>query len=138
MVQHTLAIIKPDSVRKNFSGKILSNIVDHGFMIKAIKGIHLDTRDAQRFYGIHEGKPFFEKLVNFITSGPCIAMILERDEAIDEFRKLIGATNPEDAAEGTIRKLFAESKTSNAIHGSDCEENAKNESDFFFSIQERF
>jgi nucleoside-diphosphate kinase len=138
MIQQTLAIIKPDSVRKNYAGKILSMIDDNGFDIKAIKGIHLDTRDARRFYSIHEGKPFFDKLVDFITSGPCLAIILEKDNAINEFRKLIGATNPEDAEEGTIRKLFAESKTSNAVHGSDCEGNAIHECSFFFSMQERF
>ena len=138
MIQQTLAIIKPDSVRKNFSGKILSVIVENGFMIKAIKGIHLDTRDAGRFYSIHDGKPFFDDLVHFITSGPCIAIILEKDNAIDDFRKLIGSTNPDEAAPGTIRKLFAESKTSNAIHGSDSPENAIHECAFFFSYQERF
>jgi nucleoside-diphosphate kinase len=138
MIQQTLAIIKPDSVRKNHSGKILSVIVDHGFMIKAIKGIHLDTRDAGRFYSIHTGKPFFNDLVSFITSGPCIAIILEKENAVNDFRKLIGATNPDEAAEGTIRRLFAESKTSNAIHGSDSPENAAIECSFFFSLQERF
>lgn len=138
MIEQTLAIIKPDSVRKNHSGKILSVIVDHGFMIKAIKGIHLDTRDAGRFYSIHTGKPFFDDLVHFITSGPCIAIILEKENAVDDFRKLIGATNPAEAAEGTIRRLFAESKTSNAIHGSDSVDNAVNECAFFFSMQERF
>lgn len=138
MLQQTLAIIKPDSVRKNYSGKILSIIVDHGFSIKAIKGVHLDTRDAERFYSIHTGKPFFDKLVDFITSGPCIAMILEKENAIEEFRKLIGATDPAEAEGGTIRSMFAESKTSNGIHGSDSEENATNECAFFFSIQERF
>lgn len=138
MIQQTLAIIKPDSVRKNYAGKILSMIDDNGFAIKAIKGIHLDTRDAQRFYSIHEGKPFFDDLVNFITSGPCIAIILEKENAIIDFRRLIGATSPEEADEGTIRKNFAESKTSNAVHGSDCEGNALYECSFFFSGQERF
>jgi nucleoside-diphosphate kinase len=138
MIQQTLAIIKPDSVRKNFSGEILSVITKNGFMIKAIKGIHLDTRDAGRFYSIHTGKPFFDDLVHFITSGPCIAIILEKENAVDDFRKLIGATNPAEAAPGTIRKLFAESKTSNAIHGSDSPENAAIECSFFFSCQEMF
>lgn len=138
MIEQTLAIIKPDSVRKNQSGKILSVIVDHGFMIKAIKGIHLDTRDAGRFYEIHTGKPFFDDLVHFITSGPCIAIVLEKENAVEDFRKLIGATNPAEAAEGTIRHTFAESKTSNGIHGSDSVENAVVECSFFFSTQERF
>ena len=138
MIQQTLAIIKPDSVRKNYAGKILSQIVDNGFSIKAIKGVHMDTRDAERFYEIHTGKPFFEKLVDFITSGPCISMILEKENAIEDFRKLIGSTDPLEAEGGTIRSLFAENKTSNAIHGSDSAENAFNECTFFFSIQERF
>ncbi|MBN2742845.1 nucleoside diphosphate kinase [Breznakibacter xylanolyticus] len=138
MIQQTLAIIKPDSVRNNYAGKILSLIVDHGFSIKAIKGVHMDTRDAQRFYGIHTGKPFFDKLVDFITSGPCIAMILEKENAVDDFRKLMGATDPNEAEGGTIRSLFAENKTANAIHGSDSSDNAFIECNFFFSIQERF
>jgi nucleoside-diphosphate kinase len=138
MLEQTLAIIKPDSVRKNYSGKILTMINDHGFSIKAIKGIHLDTRDAERFYGIHQGKPFFNDLVQFITSGPCIAMILEKEDAISSYRQLIGATNPSEAAPGTIRHLYAETKTSNAVHGSDSPENALNECAFFFSYQERF
>ena len=138
MIQQTLAIIKPDSVRKNYAGKILSLIDDNGFTIKAIKGIHLDTRDAGRFYSIHQGKPFFDKLVEFITSGPCIAIILEKENAIEDYRKLIGATDPAEAEEGTIRKLYAESKTYNAVHGSDSPENASVECSFFFSTQERF
>jgi len=138
MIEQTLAIIKPDSVRNNYAGKILSMMDDHGFSIKAIKGIHLDTRDAERFYGIHQGKPFFHDLVEFITSGPCIAIILEKENAIAEYRKLIGATNPADAEPGTIRKLYAEGKTANAVHGSDSPENAAIECAFFFSGQERF
>ncbi|MFT3738538.1 MAG: nucleoside-diphosphate kinase [Breznakibacter sp.] len=138
MTEQTLAIIKPDSVRKNHSGKILLIIASHGFLIKAIKGIHLDTRDAARFYSIHQGKPFFDGLVHFITSGPCIAIILEKENAVQDFRNLIGATNPDEAEDGTIRRMFAESKTSNAVHGSDSPENADIECAFFFSTQERF
>jgi nucleoside-diphosphate kinase len=137
-MQQTLTIIKPDAVRKQLTGKILSIIESNGFRIVAIKGYQLSESDAQKFYSVHKGKPFFNELVEFMSSGPLVAVLLEKQNAIEDFRGLIGATNPADAAEGTIRRMFAESKTSNAIHGSDSDENAALEANFFFSHKERF
>ena len=134
----TFTMIKPDAVRNNFIGPILNQINENGFRIKAIKMTHFTRERAEAFYGVHAGKFFFDGLVEFMCSGPIVAAILEKENAIDSFRELIGNTNPEKADEGTIRKLFAESFTANAIHGSDSDENALVEGSFFFSAIEQF
>jgi len=134
----TFTMIKPCAVKNNFIGPILKMINEKGFRIKAMKMTHFTRERAEAFYGIHTGKPFFEGLVEFMSSGPIVAIILEKENAIDDFRELIGNTNPEKAAEGTIRKLFAESFTANAIHGADSDENAFREGSFLFSEMEQF
>jgi len=134
----TFTMIKPCAVKNNFIGPILKMINEKGFRIKAMKMTHFTRERAEAFYGIHAGKPFFEGLVDFMSSGPIVAIILEKENAIDDFRELIGNTNPEKAAEGTIRKLFAESFTANAIHGADSDENALREGSFFFAEIEQF
>ena len=134
----TFTMIKPCAVKNNFIGPILKMINEKGFRIKAMKMTHFTRQRAEAFYGIHAGKPFFEGLVDFMSSGPIVAIILEKENAIDDFRELIGNTNPEKADEGTIRKLFAESFTANAIHGADSDENAVREGSFFFSEMEQF
>lgn len=134
----TFTMIKPMAVKNNKIGPILKMINEAGFRIKAMKFTHLTKQQACDFYAVHTGKPFFEDLTTFMSSGPIVAAILEKENAVDDFRKLIGATDPAKAAEGTIRKLFAESMSHNAVHGSDSDENALIESDFFFSKTERF
>ena len=134
----TFAIIKPNAVRTGKSGPILAMINEAGFEISAMKLIMLSIPQAEEFYEIHKGKPFFEGLVDFMTSGPVIVLILKRENAVEEFRKLIGNTDPEKAEPGTIRKLYAVSMKMNAVHGSDSDENAQREADFFFSNVERF
>ena len=134
----TFTMVKPDAVRNNFTGPILKIINENGFRIKAIKMVHLTRERAESFYGVHAGKFFFDGLVEFMTSGPLVAAILEKENAINDFRELIGNTNPEKADAGTIRKLFAESLTANAIHGADSDENAIREGSFFFSELEQF
>lgn len=134
----TLAIIKPDAVRTGKAGSILAIINEKGFEISAIRMLKLTTGQAESFYEIHKGKPFYDSLVEFMSSGPVIAMILTYPNAVEEFRTLIGATDPAKAETGTIRKLFAVSVQMNAIHGSDSVENAHREADFFFSKVERF
>ncbi len=130
-------MIKPNAFRQNYTGPILAMINEAGFRIQAIKSTTLTREQAQDFYAIHRSKAFFEDLVTFMSSGPIIAMILEKDNAVDDFRKLIGNTDPTKAEAGTIRKLYAKSVQANAIHGSDSDENAKIEADFFFSTRER-
>ena len=134
----TFAIIKPNAVRTGKSGPILAMINEAGFEISGMKMIMLTIPQAEEFYEIHKEKPFFEGLVEFMTSGPVIVMILKRENAVEEFRKLIGNTDPEKAEPGTIRKLYAVSVTMNAVHGSDSDENARREADFFFSTIERY
>ena len=134
----TFTMIKPSSVRNNHIGAILKIINDNGFRIKAMKLTSMTRANAEAFYGIHAGKPFFEGLVDFMSSGPIVAAILEKENAIADYRELIGNTNPEKAAPGTIRALFAESMTANAVHGSDSDENALIEGKFFFSELEQF
>lgn len=134
----TLTMIKPVAVASNFTGPIIQKITDSGFKIRAIKMTQLTKDQAGEFYAVHKDKPFYEDLTTFMSSGPIVAMILEKENAVDDFRKLIGATDPADAEEGTIRKLYAESKSHNAVHGSDSDENAQIESDFFFSKLERY
>ena len=130
---YTFSIIKPNAVRTGKAGPILAMINEAGFEISAIKMIRMSLPQAESFYEVHIGKPFFESLVEFMASGPVIVMILRRGNAVEEFRKLIGATDPELAEPGTIRKIFAVSLQMNAVHGSDSDENACREADFFFS-----
>ena len=133
MSNRTFTMIKPDAFRKGHSGAILDRIIKEGFSIKAMKMLHLSKDTAGEFYAIHRERPFYGELVEFMSSGPIIAAILEKDNAVESFRKLIGATNPAAAEEGTIRKLFASSVGENAIHGSDSDANAAIEAAFFFS-----
>ena len=134
----TFSIIKPNAVRTGKTGPILAMINEGGFEIEAMKMIRITKPQAESFYSIHRGKPFFEGLVDFMTSGPVVVMILRHDNAVAEFRKLIGATDPGKAEPGTIRRNFAVSVQMNAVHGSDSSENARIEADFFFSGIERF
>ena len=129
-------MIKPDAVENGYIGAILDKITAAGFKIVAMKFTQLSKRDAEIFYAIHKERPFFGELVEFMTRGPIVAAILEKDNAVDDFRALIGATNPEEAAEGTIRKLYASSIGENAVHGSDSDENADIEGAFHFSGRE--
>jgi nucleoside-diphosphate kinase len=134
----TFSIIKPNAVRNGKTGPILAMINEAGFKITALKMVRMNKEKAEAFYEIHRAKPFFDGLVEFMISGPVIVMILKHENAIDEFRKLIGSTDPAKAEPGTIRKLFGVSVQMNAVHGSDSDENAIRESDFFFSDGERF
>ena len=134
----TFTMIKPDAVGKNDIGSVLKIINEAGFKVKAMKFTQLTKKQAGGFYAVHADKSFFEDLTTFMSSGPIVAAILEKDNAVADFRKLIGATDPAKAEQGTIRKLFAESMSRNAVHGSDSDENAIFESDFFFSKIERF
>ncbi|MBT8181450.1 MAG: nucleoside-diphosphate kinase [Eudoraea sp.] len=132
----TFTMIKPDAVENGYIGAILEKITSAGFKIIAMKYTQLSKRDAQQFYAIHSERPFFGELIQFMTRGPIVSAILEKDNAVDDFRALIGATNPAEAAEGTIRKLFAKDIGENAIHGSDSDENAAIEGSFHFSGRE--
>ena len=134
----TFTMIKPDAVANGHTGAILNDIIKGGFKIKAMKYLALSKEKAGEFYEIHKGRPFYGELVDFMSSGPIVAAILEKDNAVDDFRKLIGATDPSKAEKGTIRNLYAQSIGANAIHGSDSDENAKIEGDFFFTALERF
>lgn len=131
-------MIKPDAVEKGYTGAILEKINAAGFRIVAMKKTQMTKRDAETFYAIHSERPFFGELVAFMTRGPIVAAILEKDNAVEDFRTLIGATNPADAAEGTIRKLYASSVGENAVHGSDSDDNAEIEGNFHFSGREMF
>jgi nucleoside-diphosphate kinase len=132
----TLAIIKPDAVKRNLIGQIIKQINEAGFKIKAMKMVRLNRDSAGGFYEVHRERPFFNSLVEFMTSGPCVPIVLEKVNAVADFRSLIGATDPAEAEKGTIRKLFAESKSENVIHGSDSDENAALEISHFFSRKE--
>jgi nucleoside-diphosphate kinase len=134
----TFTIIKPDAVRNGHAGKIIDQIIEGGFKVRAMKMVWLSDKTAGDFYDIHRERSFFKELVDFMTSGPCIPMILEKDNAVEDFRTLIGSTNPANAAPGTIRNRFAKSIDANAIHGSDSDENALREGSFFFSSMETF
>lgn len=134
----TLMIIKPDAVENGYIGAILEKVTSAGFVIKALKLTQLTQRDAETFYAVHNERPFFGELVSFMTRGPIVAAILKKENAVQSFRTLIGATNPEEAAEGTLRKLFATSMGENAVHGSDSDENAQVEAAFHFSKREQF
>jgi len=137
MSNRTFTMIKPDAFSKGHSGAIIDKIIKSGFRIVALKLTQLSAAKAGEFYAVHSQRPFYGELVSFMSSGPIIAAILEKDNAVADFRKLIGATDPAKADEGTIRKLFAASVGENAVHGSDSDENAKIEGDFFFSGLER-
>jgi len=128
----TLAIIKPDAIASGKSGAILGHLQREGFTVRAARLMRLSAAQAGAFYEVHRGRPFYDDLVTFMTSGPCLPMALERADAVAHYRTVIGATDPAEAAEGTVRKLFAESKGRNAVHGSDSDENAAREIAFFF------
>ena len=138
MSNRTFTMIKPDATEKGYTGAILKMINDAGFRIVAMKMTHLSKEKAGWFYEIHKERPFYGELVEFMSRGPITAAILEKQNAVEDFRKLIGATNPANAEEGTVRKLYASSVGENAVHGSDSDENAKIEGDFFFSKLEQF
>lgn len=132
----TFTMLKPDALEANNTGKIVDMIIEAGFTIKAMKLTRLTEGEAKEFYAVHKERPFYGELVEYMTSGPIVAAILEKSNAVEDFRKLIGATDPAEAAEGTIRKKYAESKAKNAVHGSDSDENAEIESNFHFSGRE--
>jgi len=132
----TLAIIKPDGVRKNVVGKIIAQITEAGFTVKGMKLMRMSKESAQAFYEVHKERPFYGELVDFMISGPVVPIALEKENAVADFRKLIGATDPAQAESGTIRKLYAGSKAENAVHGSDSDENAALEISHFFSRNE--
>lgn len=136
MGKRTLAILKPDCVNKNLVGQVIQKITEAGFKINAMKMTRLTEDSAKGFYEVHKERPFFGELVEFMTSGPCVPIALEKDNAVEDFRKLIGATDPEKADEGTIRKLFADNIQMNIVHGSDSDENAAKEISHFFSRKE--
>ncbi|ATL48583.1 nucleoside-diphosphate kinase [Chitinophaga caeni] len=138
MGNRTFTMIKPDAVANGHIGAILNKISEAGFRIVAMKMTRLSGQKAGEFYAVHKERPFYGELVEFMSSGHIVAAILEKDNAVEDFRKLIGATNPANAEEGTIRKMYAESIGRNAIHGSDSDENAQIEGDFFFSGLEKF
>lgn len=131
-------MLKPDAVSNNYTGAILDHIIKGGFKIIAMKYTRLTPETAGQFYAVHKERPFYKDLVSYMSSGPIVAAILEKDNAVESFRKLIGATDPTKAEEGTIRKLYAKSIEANAVHGSDSDENAAIEGSFFFSSLERF
>ncbi|MCF8406690.1 MAG: hypothetical protein RL548_1127 [Bacteroidota bacterium] len=137
-MNRTFTMIKPDATSKGYTGAILDQIIKAGFSVKAMKWTKLTVEQAGQFYEVHKERPFYGELVAFMSSGPIVAAILEKDNAVADFRKLIGATNPAQAEEGTIRKNFAASMGENAVHGSDSDENAQIEGNFFFAATERF
>ncbi|MFH0893175.1 MAG: nucleoside-diphosphate kinase [Bacteroidota bacterium] len=134
----TFTIIKPSAVHQGHIGSILAHINKGGFRISAMKLIHMSSEQAMQFYAVHKERPFYQDLCKFMSSGPVVVAILEKENAVEAFRKLIGATNPADAEEGTIRKLYGNSLSENAVHGSDSDENAVIEGGFFFSPSERY
>jgi len=135
-VQRTLAILKPDCVRKNLIGKVIKRFEMEGFKIVAMKLVKLNSKTAGEFYAVHKERPFFYDLVAFMSSGPCVPIVLEKENAIEDFRKVIGATDPAEAEEGTVRKMYADSKEQNICHGSDAPETAAYEIGYFFSGKE--
>lgn len=132
----TFTMLKPDAIENGHTGKIIDMIIGAGFQIKAMKYTTLSQAQAQEFYAVHAARPFYGELVDYMTSGPIVAAILEKDNAVEDFRALIGATDPTEAADGTIRKAYAESKGRNAVHGSDSDENAQIEGEFHFVANE--
>lgn len=135
-IEQTFAIVKPDATKSGFTGPIIAAIEENGFTIKCMKKVHLTKAQAEGFYAVHKERPFFRDLVNFMISGPVVVQVLEGDNAVVKYRDVMGATNPANAADGTIRKRFAESIEANSVHGSDSLENAEREIAFFFSDQE--
>jgi nucleoside-diphosphate kinase len=135
-MSRTLAIIKPDAVEAGKAGKVLAHLESAGFAVRALRLTRLAATQAKAFYEVHAGRPFYDELVAFMTSGPCVPMVLEADNAVARLREVIGATDPAEAAEGTVRRLYAESKGRNAIHASDSDENAASEINFFFAESE--
>jgi nucleoside-diphosphate kinase len=135
-VERTLAILKPDCVRKNLQGEVIARIQKAGFKILGMKQLRLTKETAGAFYAVHKGRPFYEGLVEFMSGGPCMPIALQKENAVADFRTLIGATDPKEAAEGTVRKLFADNKGENIVHGSDSPENGKIEIAFFFAERE--
>jgi nucleoside-diphosphate kinase len=136
VVERTLAILKPDCVRKNLTGEVIARIEKAGFRILGMKKVRLTKESAGGFYAVHKGRPFYDGLVEFMSSGPCVPIALEKENAVAEYRKLIGATDPKDADPGTIRKLYADNKGENIVHGSDSPENGRIEIAYFFSAKE--
>ena len=136
--KRTFTMIKPDAMADNHAGAITQMIQEAGFRIVAMKMTKLNQETAGKFYEVHKERPFYKDLTAYMSSGPIVAMILEKDNAVEDFRKLIGATNPADAEEGTIRKKYAKSIEANAVHGSDADETAQNEGNFFFAETERY
>ena len=136
MNNRTLAILKPDCTRKHLVGKVISHIQGDGFKILGLKMVRLNNESAKGFYEVHKERPFFNDLINYMMSGPCVPIVLEKENAVEEFRRLIGATDPAKADEGTIRKLYAENIQKNIVHGSDSDENAEKEIAHFFSRKE--
>jgi nucleoside-diphosphate kinase len=134
---YTLTIVKPDAFRSGKAGNIVAHLEAEGFQLVASRVIHLRNPQAEKFYSVHQEQPFFSSLVEFMTSGPCMPMLLRRDDAVAYLRRVIGATDPAEAAEGTVRALYAESKERNAIHASDSDTNAKIEAAFFFAGVDR-
>ncbi len=128
----TLAIVKPDAVESGDAGRIVAHLEAAGFKLKAVRMLAMTRAQAQAFYAVHRDRPFYESLVSFMTSGPCVPMVLEAPQAVSGLRRAIGATDPAEAAEGTVRRLYAQSKERNAVHGSDSDENARKEIEFFF------
>jgi nucleoside-diphosphate kinase len=135
-MKRTLAIVKPDALASGKAGNILAHLEGAGFVVRSLKLTRLTPAEAREFYDVHRERPFFESLVAFMTSGPCLPMVLEAEGAVARLREVIGSTDPMEAAEGTVRKLYAENKERNAIHASDSDENASREIAFFFSHQE--
>ncbi len=135
-IERSLAILKPDCVRKNLQGEVIARIQKAGFKILGMKQIRLSKEQAGAFYAVHKGRPFYDGLVEFMTSGACMPIAMEKENAVADFRTLIGATDPKEAADGTIRKLYADNKGENIVHGSDSAENGRIEVAFFFSSSE--
>lgn len=136
MLQQTYTMIKPEAVAAGHTGAIIARIQDGGYTIKAMKMVHLTRKDAEAFYAVHKERPFYSELTEYMSGGPIVALVLEKDNCVADYRGFIGATNPADAAEGTIRKDFGKSIQENAVHASDSPENAANEIKFFFSDRE--
>lgn len=135
-MDRTLAILKPDCVRRNLIGEVIARMEKANFKVVSLKMVRLTKETAGEFYAVHRERPFYDDLVNFMTSGACVPMVIEKENAFEEFRRFIGATDPKEAAAGTIRRKFAESKQENIVHGSDSPENAEAEIAFFFSERE--
>ncbi|MBU0713598.1 nucleoside-diphosphate kinase [bacterium] len=134
MNNKTLAILKPDCLKRNLTGKVIDFILNKGFTIKAMKQLHLTEPEAERFYAVHKGKDFYDELIEYMSSGPCIPMVLEKENAVETFREIIGTTDPKEAAENTLRRLYAKTTQRNTVHGSDSDENAQKEIAFFFPL----